>query len=66
MTINLEVMRDTPHAIADAIIDYKMHFVKEEYMRIAMREDIRLIGKALTDFAESCDRVDEWTERSND
>lgn len=57
MTIELEVLRDTPHSIADAIIDYKIMFAKEDYMRIAMIEDIRLIGKALTDYAESCDRA---------
>ena len=57
MTIELEIMRDTPHSIADAIIDYRMRFAKEEYSRITAIEDIRLIGKALTDFVESCDRV---------
>lgn len=57
MVIKLEVLRETPHAIADAIIDYRMAFVQDEVSLDTAREDIRLIGAALTGFAEACDRL---------
>lgn len=64
MKIELEVQADSPLCIADALVHREAERCKEEYMIIATRENIRQMGLALVSYAESCDRVDKWMERS--
>ncbi len=64
MKIELEVQTDSPLCIAEALIRREVGRCKEEYMVIATRENIRQIGLALVNHAESCDRVGKWMERS--
>lgn len=63
MTIHLEVPNEQPLSIAEAIIERQLNCIREDYMVIIARENIRQIGQALLNYAESCERVDKWTER---
>ena len=56
MKIELEVLRDSPLNIADAII-YREY--KRNSMDSCALESIREIGKALVNHAEASDRLEE-------
>ena len=61
--ITLIVPRDTPNAIADALIDREFErFIDYEIGHISSVERIRLIGMALVNYADACDRIDKSTE----
>ena len=64
MKIELEIQTDSPLCIAEALIRREAERCKEEYMVIVTRENIRQMGLALVNHAESCDRCDKWMERS--
>lgn len=57
MTIKLDVERNTPLAIADALISREIEGAHEEYTVIVAKENIRQMGQALINHAEACDRV---------
>lgn len=61
--ITLEVERNTPLSIADAIIEMEKERMKEDYSGIIVKEDIRQIGQALVNFAEASDRAAEQLEK---
>lgn len=61
--ITLEVERNTPLSIADAIIEMEKERMKEDYSGIIAKEDIRQIGQALVNFAEASDRAAEQLEK---
>ena len=63
MKIELEVQTDSPLCIADVLIHREVKKCKNEYMVIIARENIRQMGLALVNYAESCDRCDEWMEK---
>lgn len=61
MKIELEVLRDSPLNIADAIIhgEYERIGSSDLYSAYCAIERIREIGKALVNHAEATDRLDE-------
>lgn len=61
MKIELEVMRDSPLNIADAIIgrEYERSYSTDANFVNYANESIREIGKALVNHAEACDRLRE-------
>lgn len=61
MKIELEVMRDSPLSIADAIIyrEYEHINSTDPLSLNYANESIREIGKALVNHAEASDRLDE-------
>ena len=59
MKIELEVMSESPLAIADAIIERETNKIIPFDDGGIARENIRQIGQALTNYVWSCERLDE-------
>lgn len=59
MKIELEVMSETPLAIADAIIERETNKAIGCGDGRVARESIRQIGQALINYVWSCERLDE-------
>ncbi len=63
LTITLEIERDTPLSIADAIIEYEKARAVSDVMVIAAKERIHQTGMALLEYVDSCEKIDEWIEK---
>lgn len=66
LKITLEVERDTPLSIADAIIEYEKARATSGVTLIAAKERIHQTGMALLEYVDSCERIDEWIERNSE
>ena len=63
LTITLEIERDTPLSIADALIEYEKARATSDLDLIGAKEWIHQIGMALLEYVDACERIDEWIER---
>ena len=63
LKITLEIERDTPLSIADALIEYEKARVVSDFMLIAAKERIHQTGLALLEYVDSCERINEWIEK---
>lgn len=66
MIIQLEVQYDSPLSIAEALITREMMRCKDEYSARVARENTWQMGMALLNHAESCNRIEQWTESQTD
>lgn len=63
LKITLEIERNTPLSIADALIEYEKARAASDVTLIAAKERIHQTGMALLEYVDSCERIDEWIER---
>ena len=66
LKITLEVERDTPLSIADALIEYEKARAASDVAQIVAKERIHQTGMALLEYVDSCERINEWIERNNE
>ena len=66
LKITLEIERDTPLSIADALIEYEKARATSDLMLIAAKERIHQTGLALLEYVDSCERINEWIERNSE
>ena len=66
LKITLEIERDTPLSIADALIEYEKARAVSDVMMIAAKERIHQTGMALLEYVDSCERINEWIERNSE